>query len=308
MKVGVVREKVQSAFKRVSSMERNIAEEVLEWVLTTDGHFLTTESHKELELTTRDHKKAAGMAFLRLKEKGIIEKYGYKRGCYRRIENDCEPVSWENASTDFMDIWLPFGLSEITGVQPGNIAILAGSKDSGKTGALMNIAKENRHKYKIHYFSSEMGPAEFKLRAENFDISTDQWGINFYERFDNFADVVKPGEQNLNLIDFLEISDSFYKIGGMLSDIHKKLNGAVAIIAIQKAPGADLGHGAGFSMEKARLYVAMDYQKAKIISCKNFKPSSPVGNPRGMEYSYKLVDGCKFIESVPRGWHAPLDN
>ena len=94
----------------------------------------------------------------------------------------------------------------------------------------------------------------------------------------------------------------------MLSNIHKKLNGAVAIIAIQKAKGADLGHGAGFSMEKARLYVALDYQKAKIISCKNFKPTSPVGNPRGMEYRFKLIDGCRYMQGTPRGWHVPVDN
>ena len=95
-------------------------------------------------------------------------------------------MDWVNADTEFLDFWLPYDLTKIAGVQPGNVLILAGEKDSGKTAALMNIAKENRHNFKVHYFSSEMGAAEFKLRANKFDIMPDQWGIKVYEWVSNF--------------------------------------------------------------------------------------------------------------------------
>ncbi|MBM4056311.1 MAG: bifunctional DNA primase/polymerase [Planctomycetes bacterium] len=44
--------KVQSAFKRQEARERNLSEEIREWILVTDGHFLVTDSHKELNLVT----------------------------------------------------------------------------------------------------------------------------------------------------------------------------------------------------------------------------------------------------------------
>ena len=171
----------------------------------------------------------------------------------------------------------------------------------------MNIAKENRHKYKVHYFNSEMGPAEFKLRASLFDdIHVSQWNnIDVYERNKDFHDVVKPGEGNLNIIDYLEAPDEVWKIGSWIQKIHAKLKGAVCVIALQKKIGSDLGRGAEFSMEKARLYVSLEYGKAKIISCKNFLPTSPIGNPRGQQCFYKLVNGAKIIKDRQLGWHRP---
>ena len=295
--------KIQSALKRNDSQQKNLSQEVREFAVTSNGAFLTPDVYQRLQVTSRSEKKTVKQ-LLRLKEKGVIERVGQKDGCYRKIESDCEPVDWTAANTDFLDVWLPFDLSDIAGIQSGNLIIFAGAKDSGKTAALMNIAKENRQKYKVHYFSSEMGGAEFKLRAKKFlDITPEQWNIKFYERASSFQDVIKPGSGNLNIIDFFEIHDNFYKISESLSAIHQKLNGGLAVIAIQKAPGVDLGRGGTFSLEKARLYISLDYHKAKVISCKNFRANNAIGNPRGKEYNFKLIDGCRYKKEL--GWHTP---
>jgi hypothetical protein len=218
-------------------------------------------------------------------------------------------MDWINADCSYRDLWLPLGLDQVCGVQPGNILVIAGAKDSGKTAFLMNMAKENRHKYKVHYFNSEMGAAEFKMRASKFDdVSISQWkDVCVYERSDNFADVIKPGEGNLNIIDFLEVVDEFWKIASTIQKIHKKLDGALCVIGLQKNPNADLGRGGAFSIEKARLYVSLDYQHAKIVSCKNFKENELIrGNPRGYTCQYKLVNGCKIIKQPP-GWTSPVE-
>ena len=155
----------------------------------------------------------------------------------------------------------------------------------------------------------EMGGPEFKMRADKFpDITADQFkygghGVELYERSDGFQDVIKPGPQNLNIIDYLEVTKDFYLVGDFIKSIWEKLKGSIAIIAIQKAPGVELGSGGRFSLEKARLYVALDYGIAKIVSCKNFKPDNPIGNPRGMEYNFKLIDGCRYKKEM--GWHTP---
>ena len=44
----------------------------------------------------------------------------------------------------------------------------------------------------------------------------------------------KAGEGVINIIDFLEVYKDFYEIGGKMADIHRKLKGAVAVVAVQK--------------------------------------------------------------------------
>ena len=297
--------KVQSAIARQAVRDRNLSSEVRDWVLGTSGQFSTMQCHNDLQIKTKQEKKAANMELLRLVSDKVIEKAGTKNGEYRLIDGDCKTMDWKSADDDFVDLWLPIGLDQIAGILPGNVVVLAGAKDSGKTTWLLNIAKENRHKYNVHYFNSEMGPSELKKRILNFtDISIDHWtNFSAYERNGNFHDVIKPGPGNLNIIDYLEVPDDIWKIGSWIQKIHAKLDGAVCVIGLQKKIGAMLGRGAEFSMEKARLYISMDYNIATIVSCKNFRPDNPIGNPRGYKCAYKMVMGAKILKDHTRGWH-----
>lgn len=302
--------KINSAYSRKATRERNLAFEVKEWIETTSGHISTTDGYNWLQLTTKQEKKNFNMIMKRLSEQKppLIERAGDRNGIWRRIEDDCKPVDWINTDCKYIDLWLPLGLDHICGVQPGNIIILAGAKDSGKTAFLMNIAKENRHLYKVHYLNSEMSKQEFKMRASKFDdISIEQLykSMHLYNVSDKFQDKIKSGEGNLNIIDYLEAPDEAYKIGPIIKKIHDKLEGAICVIGIQKKINQALGRGAEYSMEKARLYLSMDFGRAKIISCKNFKENDIInGNPRGYTTQYKLVNGCKIIKS-PQGWTSP---
>jgi len=295
-----LKSKIESALNRETARNKNIMADVRDYIMSTNGHILSTNVHKCLQLSTRKEMKAVSMALKRLCDEKLIEKTD-RSGEFRIIDQDCQPVDWMNSDENYIPVWLPLGLGDICGVLPGNVLVFAGAKDSGKTAFLLNIAKENRYKYKVHYFNSEMGSSEFKMRVNKFtDVSISQWDtVSVYERDYNFHDVIKIGEGILNIIDFLEAPDEVWKIGGWIKKIHSKLDGALAVIAIQKKIGQDLGRGAEFSMEKARLYVSLDYGKAKIISCKNFRPESPIGNPRGYQCNFKLIDGCRIKKDTP---------
>jgi len=129
-------------------------------------------------------------------------------------------------------IWLPFNLHRMVETMPGNIILVAGEPNAGKTGLLLNVIANNMHKSEIHYFNSEMGGSELKKRLSLFnDVMLHQWNFKARERSDNLGDVIKPGKGTVNIIDFLELHDNFYEVGGRLAEIHRKLKGAVAIIA-----------------------------------------------------------------------------
>lgn len=290
--------KIQSALQRAQRRERNLTQELREWAMVTSGNFLVTDAYSDLQVVTKEEKKLIQVALGRFVKNGFLERVGDRNGCYRRVERDLEALNFLNAEAGALEIVLPFGLHNLVELMPGNILLLAGEPNAGKTGLLLNLIRDNMTKYKIHYFNSEMGSGELKKRLSKFDLPLGSWCFQAWERSDRFEDVVKPGEGKLNIIDFLELHDNFYEISGRLAGIHKKLQGAVAVVALQKNPGSDVGLGGYRSLEKPRLALAMGQGVLKIVKAKNWKTTV---NPNGKTINFKLVDGCRFL---PQGdWH-----
>lgn len=285
----------KSEFKKFLETDRKISEEVREWVLTTNGNFLTTNVHTELCLTTLDHKKAANMALLRLRDEGAIVECGTKRGCYRTIQHEAPEIEWIEARTDRVySLKWPFELEKLVNIYPKNIVVVAGAPNAGKTAFMLNLVRLNLDDAKIHFLSSEMGPEELNLRITKFEDYTAKFWKRFRprERARDFADAIKPNA--VNIIDYFEISDNFYQIGAELRTIHDRLRDGVAIIAMQKKKGAELGRGAEFSLEKPRLYISMEPGELTIVKGKNW--AQPGINPNNMKFKFKLIDGCRFLE------------
>lgn len=283
--------KIESAKKRVLGRERNIAEDLRNWIAVSSGQWLVSDYQRESVLVSKDEKHAANVEISNLLKQGVIERYGDRRGCYRRIDNESQNIDWYNAAMDFVDIKLPFGLEEMVLIMPKNIIVIAGAPNAGKSAFLLNVVEMNMKKHAINYFSSEMGAMELRGRLEKFDKPLSQWRFTAKERAGNFADVIKPDE--INIIDFLEISDEFWKIGGMIKGIYDKLNKGIALIALQKNFGTKMARGGVATLEKPRLYITLDAGICKIEKAKNWKHAEI--NPNGMQTKFSLVNGCKFI-------------
>jgi len=274
---------------------------LLEWVHKAPGEFCVKDISPRFEMQQIYTEKLEYLVGA-----GILERVGKKRGWYREILSDCEEIDYVNADDTPVDIWLPLRVSEYAATMPGNIIIIAGAKDSGKSAFCFNIINENESKWDTHYFSSEMGGGEIKLRLKKFPYrSIDQWKFKAYSRSGDFSDVIKPGTNSLNIIDFLETHDDFFAVGGKLKEIHDKLKGGVAIVCLQKNPGLDTGLGGQRTLEVCRIALALDKGKAKIVVAKNFVDSTK--NPNNWVISFKLVDGCKIIPGR-EGWQREAPN
>ena len=294
-------EKVRSAYARLEQQERNLSEEIREWISVTSGDISVTECDKELEIVTKRDKANRRKILQRLVEEGLIKRIENRVGIFRVIENTCEEIDFLSAPTEEINLSLPLGLSDHFKAYRKNIIVFAGDQDAGKTALLLNIIKDNMHKHEIHYFSSEMAETEMRTRLELFpDLTLQDWKFKAHERSDHFADVIRPDA--LNIIDYLEIDDAFYQVSGKLRAIHDKLNNGVAIIALQKSPGQEIGRGGSFSVEKPRLYVSIsnDYpgHTAKIVKCKNWRTSE---NPNGLTRHFKLYQGYSIVETTNWG-------
>ena len=284
--------KIESAFKRISTKEINLAGEIEDWILSTNGNFLSTDVYKSLQLSTRDQHKNVSIILKRLLDKGVIEKFGEKNGSWRVVDNEAQTIDWYNSDVKALDIKWPLGIEDFVMTMPKNIIVVAGTPNAGKTAFLLNVVKMNMGgNIPIHYFSSEMGSMEFKGGLQKFDLPLSKWRFNAKERASNFDDVIQPDD--INIVDFLELSDEFYKVGGMLKKIFDKLKNGIAIVALQKNPGAAMARGGIGTLEKPRLYITMDSGIMKIEKGKNWK--DPEVNPNGLQVRFSLVQGAKFM-------------
>jgi hypothetical protein len=283
--------KIESALKRIFTRSQNLSDEVEDWILSTNGNFLSTDVYKSLQLSTRDEHKNVSIILKRLLDKGVIEKFGEKNGCWRVVDNEAQTINWYDSTVKALDIKWPLGIEEFVLTMPKNIIVVAGSPNAGKTAFLLNVVKLNMEgKMPIHYFSSEMGAMELKGRLQKFNIPLSKWRFNAKERSTNFDDVIQPND--MNIIDFLEISDEFWKVGGNIKRIFDKLKTGIAIIALQKHPNASMARGGVGTLEKPRLYITMDSGIMKIEKGKNWK--NPEINPNGLQIRFKLVQGAEF--------------
>jgi hypothetical protein len=294
--------KIQSALQRADRRDRNIAEEVREYVANTNGVFETRDIYQTLNLTSRDEKKAVVMILSRLTESAGIERVGGRNGVYRRIQNDDEDMELFSDPGKEFDVKLPLGLNSLVKIFPMNIIVIAGSKSSGKTAMLLNIAHMNMGKHPIVYLNSEMGPIELSERLDNFGEArsfwTDKDKFRAVNRHTNFQDKITE-EPTIYIIDFLECHDNFYEIAKPIRLIHEKLRDGICVIAIQKGMNAQLGRGGDFSMEKARLYLTLDYlpnercSKCTIVDAKTPRHNE---NLRFRYRTYKVGHGTEFYD------------
>jgi len=274
---------------------RNISGEVKDFFFETKGYVSIGSLYRGLHTMTKQEKGAVRVAVSRLKKNGYVQQHPRKGELYRKVEDYCDLINWQDAPTEPLNIELPFGLHEVVNIYAGNIIVVAGIKGAGKSAFCLNTVKMNMDKHEIHYFSSEMGDSEFKIRLNKFEGAV-EWKFFPWERASDFADVIKPDA--VNIIDYLEVLEDFYSVGRMIFDIWEKLNKGIAIIALQKEFGRDYGRGKTFSVEKSRLYLAMDTGFIKIVDAKNWKGYS---SPKGKVCYFKIINGAKFIQEGT--WH-----
>lgn len=237
----------------------------------------------------------------KLVESGELNRFGNKRGWYIPVNLDLEEMDFTNANDEPVDIWLPFDINKKVKLYQNNIIIMAGAPNAGKTAFVLNIVKENMRKFNVNYFNSEMTAGELKMRLGEFDhIDPDSWDFKAYARSGDFDAVVKGGPENINIIDFLECHEDFFAMGKKIKNIHDNLHGSIAIIAIQKNPGSDVGLGGFRSLEVTRLALAIDFGRLKIVKAKNY-----IGeNPNGMVMNFAIHQGSQLTRT--QGWH--MDN
>lgn len=294
--------KIGSAMERAKRRERNLSQEVSEFIDSTNGNFYSTDVQHFLQISTLSEKKNLSVILKRLCDDQKIERYGDKNGSWRKIDRDIEFMDFVNVSQEgIIDLELPLGIHKKTMIFPKAVIVLAGVTGFGKTTWMLNIVKANMHKYKFYYFNAEMSPLALNKKLNYFIHPINQWNMKVIpdHKWDyrDISDKIFPDD--INIIDYLEPDgDKPYGIHGVVTAIIKKLNKGIAIIATQKRPDVDLSAGGVYSAKAASLYLSLDWGRIKIFK-NRYREEDP--HPLFTMRDFKLSTG-QHIEEIG-GWY-----
>ena len=292
-----------------SGHDKSLADRVREYVEDTHGWFSRSQLDKELGISSSPEKDNRKHILARLCQTKMLERHPDKDGWYRFLNSDVQWVDLRQVSQSATNLKLPLGVDQYVSLHPGNLVVVAGVSNVGKTAFLMNILHDNLTQWsgRIAYFCSEMGEEEFRSRCDKFPFSTadfDRFRFAVHEGV-HVSDVIVPDW--LNFVDFLEVNQEFWLMGDYLSQIQKKVGKGLAVVAIQMTAGKELGIGGAFSKARSRLYLTLSEGTnpptgiLTVAKAKSWKGST---NPNRMAATFTISNGCRFTVGLPLGHHS----
>lgn len=271
---------------------------IRQWIEDVEegSRFTTRQIDSDIGIETRGGKDVRRQILKEYCDTKRVQRIPNLAGVYRRVDSYLGEMDWQRADPEnTVRLKFPFELEKYVKIFPKSIIIVAGAKNAGKTLFLYLMTVMNMDKFCIDLYNTETGEEQMKERFDSIDVEIPNPApFKVFERYDNFADVIEP--DHISIIDYLDVGSETYMVGDEIDKIFRRIN-QVAIIAIQKPPGRDLGYGKGFTEKRAVLYLAMDTGKLKIVHAKN--PAQPTVNPNNKQWSYWVEHGARFMDIKP---------
>ena len=289
-----------------SKGRRNVSGEVADYVRTTSGYFSALELDRDLQLVTASERHARRTALYKLAKENILERHRRKDGVFRRKESNIEVLDWKNADMREIDLKWPFGFEQWEITYPGTLDVIAGAGGAGKSAYMLNFLYLNQGNHMIRYMTSEMSKQQMRHRLGKFHIGTDDWTFEPVKCSSGFADKILP--DSVNVIDYLEVDgDNPSGVVNEIRDIFDALKSGFVLLGLQKKGNTvayakdgrkynvrnELGRGGAFSMEKARLYLSMDYDELTVVKASNRRDDDEP-SLKGRSWNFTLYRGCIF--------------
>lgn len=284
-----------------------IMEMVKQWIadLEFGVTFRVTAVYNDLGAKTKDRKGTIRTCIMRSAKMGLIQKHGRHHDVYRKADTNIFEMNYKAAIPEEFKVVWPLELEKFFVCYPKNIIVIAGTKDSGKTGYMLSFIAMNMMRHEIYYFNSEMAPEELRMRLDLFGMPISKWNFKAFERQDNFEDVIRPNA--VNVLDYMEINENFTEVGEKIKKVHDRLDRGIAIIGLQKSIGATYGRGRDFGIQRPRLYITLESGSSirpsvmSILSAKNWREGESKRVGQCLEYN--LFSGHKFKSAGE--WYVP---
>jgi hypothetical protein len=278
--------------------KKTIKDEVKDYILYSDGVFSIDEIIKDCGFYS-EKRNAVKCALSDFIKEGLIERRGVRAGTYSPIKSTGLSMNdiVLNSSTKPVELRLPLAIDALLNIYNRNLIVIQGLSNAGKTAFLMEIARLNRTKFNpIKYINTEMDASEIKERIERRNIDLEDflsYVAFFLVKSTHLSGAIRYeiDPNGLNLIDYLHLEDATLMATEM-DKIQERLDNGIAVVAIQKYFGKDMGYGGQGVKNRARLVIDLSKD---IVTLKKVK------SPRWWHKEIRLDDSYRKFEYAKDG-------
>ena len=209
------------------------------------------------------------------KKDRVIKPSGLWDGRYKVLRR-IEPVRWQDADENsFYNLALPrshtdnseFYALRLLTLSPGDVVVIGGMGNSGKSALALNILAENMDDHPCvlmgnEYTSLDNAPQpKFKRRMMNmkwaeFTNGTGESKFTLLPVKEDFDEYIVEGA--LNIIDWVNLTDKFWEISRIIEGIKGRLGGGLGVVVLQKGEGKEKPRGSDFADDFADVALKID--------------------------------------------------
>jgi hypothetical protein len=259
---------------------------------------------RQLEISEREHRNDVAEKLWYEAKHGNLEK---NDRIYTIINKDIKIIDWQSASAaDAINVKFPvshydescFEFGEYLVTRPGDLWVVAGVSNKGKSCLVRNLLWDNMDSMKCRMMVSEYAPGRFKSVVSRMTWANPLKAdgtpkFDLIERHGDWRYAIDPDA--LNIIDWIGLGDNFWEIRNVMEGIQETLRGGIAVIVLQKNEGKTLGEGGAFSEQRASVYINID---SGILTVRKIKETRHNRYFDGCTYGFDIIDSGSGISNI----------
>ena len=252
----------------------------------------------------------------RLARERVVKPSGRNDGRYKVLLR-VEPVSVfsKNHNKAPFELFFPrdydtgmeMGFAEHVILRSGDLVLISGASNYGKTTLALNFLAENVAKHPCVIMGNEYTTVDgeamprFVNRLETMDWV--EWvNEDGSDKFtllpvrEDYAEYVQ--KDKVNIIDWINVeTGEHYMIGNILESIKRNVGKGVGIATIQKAEGAEAGRGGQFTKDFADLELLIDKHSDSESRLTIGKVKESTKRLLGLTYAFEIWDNGVKIKN-----------
>ena len=269
---------------------------------------------KDLELKDGDAKILRELLCGRLRLKHLTKPSGKRDGWFKVLP-DIKPVKVIGVdSSRFFNLTFPgshrdmscFGFEDLFNVSEGDLIVIAGTSNVGKTTLALSILGENVTKHPCMLMGSEHASSDgfilpkFKRRLERMKwaplFKDGELTFKLLPVVEDYEDWVEQGK--INIIDWIALDEKLWLVGNTLKGIKDAAGKGITIAVLQKKHGTNYAYGQEATEHYADVYMTID-QLGKFESMLTLgKVKDYKARVRGRTWGFEVVDNGANIMNI----------
>lgn len=290
--------------------------QIVDFLKTIQGQQIHIDSiMKEFQIDPQYRAQLRAILSRCYKEK-IAKPSGAKDG-WIKVLRKVEPVRWWEANESaYFDLSFPyghednskFGFEKLFKISPGDLIVIGGVSNFGKTAMALNILGENIDKAPCMLMGNEyttldgMPSPKFKRRMKRMTWAEWMDGNN-QPKFEllpvreDFEDYIQSNK--INIMDWINLEGGkLYDIGKVFERIKEATGQGIAVAVLMKEEDAPLARGRGFTKDLADVYIVIDPYGEGESRLQLIKVKEPIGKVYNRHWAFSLVDGGANFHNI----------